>query len=130
MWLIKKTVSLNPLLPNSVLIDFTLSNARWFYSSKGDPSRKEYIAELEFFELHSHLFNLILKTCNWKHMVKQINPFVSFYNREANNEFTILANSWRYSQQYSNKVFFAMVDFDEGPDVFNAVTWFLCFLTH
>ena len=55
-------------------------------------------------------------------MVKQINPFVSFYNREANNEFTILANSWRYSQQYSNKVFFAMVDFDEGPDVFNAVT--------
>ncbi|KAL9973173.1 hypothetical protein ACROYT_G019590 [Oculina patagonica] len=41
--------------------------------------------------------------------------------REANNEFTILANSWRYSQQYSNKVFFAMVDFDEGPDVFNAL---------
>ena len=42
-------------------------------------------------------------------------------NREANNEFTILANSWRYSQQYSNKVFFAVVDFDEGPDVFSAV---------
>lgn len=41
--------------------------------------------------------------------------------REANNEYTILANSWRYSQQYSNKVFFAMVDFDEGPDVFNAL---------
>ncbi|XP_073252496.1 dolichyl-diphosphooligosaccharide--protein glycosyltransferase subunit TUSC3-like isoform X2 [Porites lutea] len=41
--------------------------------------------------------------------------------REANNEYTILANSWRYSQQYSNKVFFAVVDFDEGPDVFNAL---------
>lgn len=42
--------------------------------------------------------------------------------REANNEYQILANSWRYSQQYSNKLFFAMVDFDEGPDVFNAVS--------
>ncbi|KXJ15801.1 tumor suppressor candidate 3 [Exaiptasia diaphana] len=41
--------------------------------------------------------------------------------REANNEYQILANSWRYSQQYSNKLFFAMVDFDEGPDVFNAL---------
>ncbi|XP_068701481.1 tumor suppressor candidate 3-like [Montipora foliosa] len=41
--------------------------------------------------------------------------------REANNEFSILANSWRYSQQYSSKVFFAMVDFDEGADVFNAL---------
>ena len=29
-----------------------------------------------------------------------------------------VASSWRYSQQYSNKMFFAMVDFDEGPDVF------------
>ena len=41
--------------------------------------------------------------------------------READSEFTILANSWRYSQQYSSRVFFAMVDFDEGPDVFSAV---------
>ena len=47
--------------------------------------------------------------------------FLFSFNREANNEFTILANSWRYSQQYSNKVFFAVVDFDEGPDVFSAV---------
>ena len=47
--------------------------------------------------------------------------FLFSSNREANNEFTILANSWRYSQQYSNKVFFAVVDFDEGPDVFSAV---------
>ena len=47
--------------------------------------------------------------------------FVCF-SREANNEFVILANSWRYSQQYSNKLFFVMVDFDEGPDVFSAVS--------
>ena len=28
---------LNPFTPTSDLIDFTLSNARQFYSSKGDP---------------------------------------------------------------------------------------------
>ncbi|XP_046582052.1 tumor suppressor candidate 3-like isoform X1 [Haliotis rubra] len=38
--------------------------------------------------------------------------------RQANEEYTILANSWRYSQQFSNKLFFALVDYDEGPDVF------------
>ena len=47
--------------------------------------------------------------------------FLSILCREADSEFTILANSWRYSQQYSSRVFFAMVDFDEGPDVFSAV---------
>ena len=34
---LKKTISLNPFSPKSDLIDFTLSNARRFYSSKGDP---------------------------------------------------------------------------------------------
>uniref|UniRef100_A0A224XS00 Putative magnesium transporter protein 1 n=1 Tax=Panstrongylus lignarius TaxID=156445 RepID=A0A224XS00_9HEMI len=38
--------------------------------------------------------------------------------RHANDEFLIVANSFRYSQVYSNKLFFAMVDFDEGSDVF------------
>ncbi|XP_049859474.1 tumor suppressor candidate 3 [Schistocerca gregaria] len=38
--------------------------------------------------------------------------------RHANDEFQIVANSFRYSQIYSNKLFFALVDFDEGPDVF------------
>lgn len=41
--------------------------------------------------------------------------------RQANDEYTILANSWRYSQQYSNKLFFAMVDYDEGSDVFSSL---------
>ncbi|XP_066591316.1 tumor suppressor candidate 3 [Prorops nasuta] len=36
----------------------------------------------------------------------------------ANDEFTIVANSFRYSQSYTNKLFFASVDFDEGSDVF------------
>lgn len=38
--------------------------------------------------------------------------------RHAHDEFTIVANSYRYSQIYSNKMFFVMVDFDEGSDVF------------
>lgn len=38
--------------------------------------------------------------------------------KQAHDEFTILANSWRYSQQFSNRLFFAMVDFDEGSDIF------------
>ncbi|ELT95019.1 hypothetical protein CAPTEDRAFT_183918 [Capitella teleta] len=41
--------------------------------------------------------------------------------RQANDEFMMVANSWRFSQQYSNKLFFAMVDYDEGPDVFSAL---------
>ena len=41
--------------------------------------------------------------------------------RHASDEFTIVANSFRYSQIYSNKLFFAMVDFDEGSDVFQMV---------
>jgi len=35
--------------------------------------------------------------------------------KQAHEEYQLVANSWRYSQQYSNKLFFAMVDFDEGP---------------
>lgn len=38
--------------------------------------------------------------------------------RHANDEFTIVANSFRYSQVYSNKLFFVSIDFDEGSDVF------------
>lgn len=41
--------------------------------------------------------------------------------RQAHDEFLIVANSWRYSQQYSNRLFFVMVDFDEGQDVFTTV---------
>jgi len=38
--------------------------------------------------------------------------------QQAHDEFQIIANSWRYSQAYSSRLFFAMVDFDDGPDVF------------
>merc|ERR1712029_692220 len=39
--------------------------------------------------------------------------------KEAMDEYTVVANSFRYSTAFaSNKVFLAMVDFDEGPDVF------------
>ena len=36
-WKGYKTISLNPFTPKSDLIDFTLSNARQFYLSRGDP---------------------------------------------------------------------------------------------
>lgn len=38
--------------------------------------------------------------------------------RHANDEFTIVANSYRFSPVYSNKMFFAVVDFDDASDVF------------
>lgn len=38
--------------------------------------------------------------------------------RPANEEYQIVAQSWRYSAQFNNKLFFALVDFDEASDVF------------
>ena len=43
-------------------------------------------------------------------------------SREAYDEYQIVANSWRYSQQYSSQLFFVMVDIDEdGMDAFQQV---------
>lgn len=40
----------------------------------------------------------------------------------ANDEFAIVANSFRFnSQVYSDKLFFALVDFDEAGPIFQAV---------
>jgi len=41
--------------------------------------------------------------------------------RQASEEFSLVANSYRYSQFYSSKMFFAMVDFDEGSDAFQSM---------
>ncbi|KAG8230470.1 hypothetical protein J437_LFUL009959 [Ladona fulva] len=41
--------------------------------------------------------------------------------RHAHDEFLIVANSFRYSQLHSNKLFFALVDFDEGSDIFQSL---------
>jgi len=38
--------------------------------------------------------------------------------KDVHLEFQIIASSWRYSSSYNAKLFFAMVDFDEGSDVF------------
>ncbi|XP_064859817.1 tumor suppressor candidate 3 isoform X1 [Oncorhynchus nerka] len=38
--------------------------------------------------------------------------------RQANEEYQVLANSWRYSSAFCNKLFFTVVDYDEGADVF------------
>jgi len=41
--------------------------------------------------------------------------------RQASDEFSLVANSYRYSQFYSSKMFFAMVDFDEGSEAFQSM---------
>ncbi|MEQ2241925.1 Magnesium transporter protein 1 [Ilyodon furcidens] len=41
--------------------------------------------------------------------------------RQADEEFHVLANSWHYSSAFTNRIFFASVDFDEGSDVFQMV---------
>jgi len=41
--------------------------------------------------------------------------------KQASDEYQLVANSYRYSQFFSNKLFFAMVDFDEGTDVFQSM---------
>lgn len=41
--------------------------------------------------------------------------------RQAHDEFQVVAQSYRYSNAFSNKLFFAMVDFDEGGEVFQYV---------
>ena len=38
--------------------------------------------------------------------------------RQAADEFGIVANSWRYSPQFTPNLFFAYVDYDEGSDIF------------
>ena len=44
-------------------------------------------------------------------------------NRPANDEYQIVAQSWRYSPQFSNKLFFAMVDFDDAPDSCDVIVY-------
>lgn len=51
----------------------------------------------------------------------QMHICVFFSNRQANEEYQVLANSWRYSSAFSNKLFFTIVDYDEGADVFQQV---------
>lgn len=41
--------------------------------------------------------------------------------RQANDEFQIVANSWRYSPQFSSRLFFGVIDYDEGSDVFQSL---------
>ena len=36
--------------------------------------------------------------------------------RQASDEFNIVANSWRYSPLFSSKLFFGVIDYDEGKD--------------
>lgn len=64
-------------------------------------------------------------TCSCEYIaietVNVLNNFLCHNFRHANDEFTIVANSFRYSSVYSNKLFFVSIDFDEGSDVFQLV---------
>merc|ERR1711994_119244 len=40
---------------------------------------------------------------------------------QASEEFSLVASSYRYSQFYSSKLFFAMIDFDEGAEAFQSM---------
>ncbi|KAL7981937.1 hypothetical protein Chor_000994, partial [Crotalus horridus] len=52
-------------------------------------------------------------------LAKKLNMLcLCFTFRQANEEYQVLANSWRYSSAFSNKLFFTLVDYDEGADVF------------
>ena len=74
--------SLNPFTPKSDLIDFTLSNARRFYSSKGDPLGVKGLKQL--FYLSKISFPLSFGTCKhkvflagiWKKMKKYSSVYV------------------------------------------------------
>ncbi|XP_019859839.1 PREDICTED: tumor suppressor candidate 3-like [Amphimedon queenslandica] len=47
--------------------------------------------------------------------------------KQAYEEYEILANSWRYSQQYSSQLFFVMTDIDEDEmDVFQQLHLTTC----
>lgn len=39
--------------------------------------------------------------------------------RAAHEEYQIVANSFKFQEPNNNQLFFAMVDYDEGSDVFN-----------
>lgn len=39
--------------------------------------------------------------------------------RQAYDEFSIVANSWRFSPNFENKLFFGMIDYDEGSEIFH-----------
>jgi OST3 / OST6 family, transporter family len=43
--------------------------------------------------------------------------------RHALDEYQIVANSFRYQQQFTDKLFFSLVDFDEAQDVFQLVSY-------
>lgn len=44
-----------------------------------------------------------------------------FACKEAHNEFEIVANSWLVSKAYGSELFFAMVDYDDAPDIFSTM---------
>lgn len=59
--------------------------------------------------------------CKQVSFARRISRFYAFLRRPAHDEYQIVAQSYRYSSAFSDKLFFAMVDFDEGSEVFQSV---------
>jgi len=104
------------------------------HAAKKEPTLGERVEQLTASTLSSKNYGIIkLNTDKFRQFVKQVprnySMVVMFTALSpqrgcgicgvASEEFSILSNSWRYSASFSNKLFFARVDFDDAPDVFN-----------
>ena len=88
---VKKTISLNPFTPKSDLIDFTLSNARRFYSSKGDPlGVKGLMAIKHYSHITENRKVLLFSWLNFKHIV--FFNLLQFVTCHVNVSFSVRAN--------------------------------------
>jgi hypothetical protein len=64
--------------------------------------------------------NMNCPICKWvKYIISLGMDITSF--RPAYDEFTILANSYRYTHLHSKALYFAVVDYEEAPQIFNQV---------
>lgn len=53
---------------------------------------------------------------------------IEYIFRHASDEFMIVANSYRYSHRLTESpLYFGIVDFDEGSDIFQLVSIILCY---
>lgn len=62
-------------------------------------------------------------------MLKNISTIDIVFFRHASDEFIIVANSYRYSHRLiESPLYFGIVDFDEGSDIFQMVSGVYYFL--
>ncbi|KAK4470873.1 hypothetical protein MN116_006387 [Schistosoma mekongi] len=77
-----------------------------------------------YIELDTDRFNLLLKSQPRNYSVILLLTALSSSRnckpcKEALKHFQVVATSWRYSRQRSDRLFFAVVDFDTEPNIFD-----------